>query len=442
MHGMGRGRQDLPGLTARQREVLELLARGHTNVEIAEALGISANGAKWHVGELLTKFGVNSREDLAERWRRERGFRGRAGRWFGTLGVSKAVGVGAATIALGSAGMAVGIRLFVPAGDSMELAAPVPPPTSLAVASITIPPGFISPATTAPDAAEWRNPGRLFVAPLGPRNSAVVAIQPGDTLTNLVAGPQAYVAHDTASVPWKVRADVSSDRGLYLTRVLGDDVLYVTLEDLADDHIVPPFSRSPGNTAPAPGAVVTLQVQDSFGTPFASLLDAEGTLFISAAPLRDLAFNEVNGREIKFASPKQLGSFHPAGSGRPLGAWEAPWWFNNCEANLCHVSMRVSDLLAPVSGAFKCDAPDRFTITTPNLVIEIATIDTGIVRATLPCDRTAVSAGDVLVTYFAHYLISARTPAGRALSVAATEAGALLTGEASVSNDCPCIQLN
>jgi len=60
-----------PELTNRQREVLRLIALGKTNTEIGEALGMSLAGAKWHVSELLTKLGLESREAAAEfyRWR-------------------------------------------------------------------------------------------------------------------------------------------------------------------------------------------------------------------------------------------------------------------------------------------------------------------------------------------------------------------------------------
>lgn len=56
-------------LTPRQREVLDLMARGLTNYEIAEALGVSLSGAKWHVSEVLSKLGVASREEAAAFWR-------------------------------------------------------------------------------------------------------------------------------------------------------------------------------------------------------------------------------------------------------------------------------------------------------------------------------------------------------------------------------------
>lgn len=59
-------------LSPRQREVLELIARGRTNAEIADALGISLDGVKWHVRELLGKLGVDSREEAADLWRDSR----------------------------------------------------------------------------------------------------------------------------------------------------------------------------------------------------------------------------------------------------------------------------------------------------------------------------------------------------------------------------------
>jgi DNA-binding CsgD family transcriptional regulator len=67
-----RGRPKYPDiLTPRQYEVLELLREGLTNPEIAERLGISPDGAKWHVREILWKLDVPSREEAA-RWQRER----------------------------------------------------------------------------------------------------------------------------------------------------------------------------------------------------------------------------------------------------------------------------------------------------------------------------------------------------------------------------------
>lgn len=74
MAGMGTNRIDKSALTPRQLEVLKLIAGGRTNSEIAAKLGISLDGAKWHVTELLNRIGVSSREELIEAWEaRERG---------------------------------------------------------------------------------------------------------------------------------------------------------------------------------------------------------------------------------------------------------------------------------------------------------------------------------------------------------------------------------
>jgi DNA-binding NarL/FixJ family response regulator len=48
-------------LSAREREVLTLIARGMSNRDIAEELGISEGTVKCHVGVVLSHFGVKDR---------------------------------------------------------------------------------------------------------------------------------------------------------------------------------------------------------------------------------------------------------------------------------------------------------------------------------------------------------------------------------------------
>jgi DNA-binding CsgD family transcriptional regulator len=66
----GKGRQtrrNVAGLTARQAEVLELLAEGLSNIDIADRLFISPRTAESHVAGVLDKLDVSTREEAAAR---------------------------------------------------------------------------------------------------------------------------------------------------------------------------------------------------------------------------------------------------------------------------------------------------------------------------------------------------------------------------------------
>ena len=63
----------LDDLTAREREVLELVAQGHDNTKIAKRLDISEKTVRNHVSTVLSKLGVDSRVQAVVR-AREAGF--------------------------------------------------------------------------------------------------------------------------------------------------------------------------------------------------------------------------------------------------------------------------------------------------------------------------------------------------------------------------------
>ncbi len=114
-------------LNDRQEVVLRLIAAGKTNPEIAEKLGMTLDGAKWNVSEILTKLGFASREDAAAYWRWRQQPAGRLSRWargIFTLPAAKWVagGIGAASAA---GGVVLGLALA--GGGDASVAAPSPP---------------------------------------------------------------------------------------------------------------------------------------------------------------------------------------------------------------------------------------------------------------------------------------------------------------------------
>ena len=56
-----RRRHPAPRLTARQQELLHLVAAGHTNAQIARRLGISEGTVRTHLENIYERLGVSSR---------------------------------------------------------------------------------------------------------------------------------------------------------------------------------------------------------------------------------------------------------------------------------------------------------------------------------------------------------------------------------------------
>jgi DNA-binding NarL/FixJ family response regulator len=52
-------------LTGREREIAELVARGHTNKEVAAALFISEKTVERHLSSIYARLGIRSRVELA-----------------------------------------------------------------------------------------------------------------------------------------------------------------------------------------------------------------------------------------------------------------------------------------------------------------------------------------------------------------------------------------
>lgn len=63
---VGQHKESYDGLTNREREVLTLVAQGHTNQEIAERLVLSVTTVQTHRAHIMAKLGLHSRTELVK----------------------------------------------------------------------------------------------------------------------------------------------------------------------------------------------------------------------------------------------------------------------------------------------------------------------------------------------------------------------------------------
>lgn len=178
-------------LTGRQQRVLELVARGKTNFEIAQELGISLDGAKWHLREIMAKLGCDTREEAVGLWlsrpSRIRRVASRAARLSG----GAAWRLAAASIA-GSIGAGAVLLVVLGGGDEAtgEPATPSPQLSSTPADATVGAPEWTGPVvfrtcgtstfrrpTIAEMAQAFTNP--RFAGPLAPGQSPNVSERPG-----------------------------------------------------------------------------------------------------------------------------------------------------------------------------------------------------------------------------------------------------------------------
>jgi DNA-binding CsgD family transcriptional regulator len=58
------------GLTERERQVMALVAKGHTNKAIARETGMSPHTVAGHMQDILRKYNVPNRAAAVDEWRR------------------------------------------------------------------------------------------------------------------------------------------------------------------------------------------------------------------------------------------------------------------------------------------------------------------------------------------------------------------------------------
>ena len=172
--------------------------RGRTNSEIGQALGISLDGAKWHVSEVITKLGVDSREEAAEYWRVHNGLRprfSRAVRGF-LLGMAwPKLAVTAVLVLVAAAGGALFIAVLGSAGPSTNQPAAAGSTTATAAAP--------SP-TGAADAGGAIRGVLATLTPIPLPNTAQISAAPGGVVWAVVAGQVLFRSTDDGTT-WEQR---------------------------------------------------------------------------------------------------------------------------------------------------------------------------------------------------------------------------------------------
>lgn len=205
-------------LTARQREVLGLVARGLTNAQIADELGLTLDGAKWHIREILNRLGAESREEAAALWASREG---RAAKLTRTLGRVVALGLAGKVVAAAAIGgivVAGGAFLWTISGGGNAGEVDDPQPESAGAAVTPTPVAAVVavqgpaclPADLISGTVERVEQGIVILDQhiTKPRNCAL-----NERLAVFVVGPDAdFAAPRIASAMFDLTAPVGTDR--------------------------------------------------------------------------------------------------------------------------------------------------------------------------------------------------------------------------------------
>ncbi len=183
--------------------MLDALLEGKSNAEIADALGISQDGAKWHVGQLLGETGLDDRRELADWWRSQRERVEARGFLGGLLGLGARLAMAAPVVAL-----AVWLVAYDPlhVGRGPEASASLPAATAPATATALPSP---APSVTPAPAGAWIFDLRSgIVTPIYTANFNMRWLDEGHLLTQ--AGSRPIVVDSAGAVVRELPANAAA----------------------------------------------------------------------------------------------------------------------------------------------------------------------------------------------------------------------------------------
>jgi DNA-binding CsgD family transcriptional regulator len=437
----------------RQRQVLDLLVEGKTNAQIAQRLGISADGVKWHVSELLTETGFEDRRALALWWREGRGEERRPAlallqSWrIAYLAPLAAVIVLAlvAALLLGDGSEDTGQEPSVAADigqtDAAEaLLETIEPPDDCA------PPEQLDLRLVTPDelrAEGLVSNGRLFAAshcPIFTANRIDRAL--------IWVGGNSVVDMDNPPSGWRFAG--AADLGIGYEQGQGGPVLDVIAVGL--------HSKLKGagvRVHEQERAVLTLRTQDEgsyllllqhdHGNPRRVAMASNGELFVEPAfPRDDAVVNYITGEEIDVSGLRQLSKL-PGGQ-RP----GEPQARTRCVGGPCSAeySSVPAGVTAPFAGRLVCGqaqrapAENEFDLVGAEFKLHFRTLDPNTIGpnrlpAEWKCDSREVATGEALPVSNIVF-ITAFCPDGSQLSIVTSLDGTLYVGDVKLRFPCPC----
>ena len=440
--------QDAWQPTERQHRVLDLLVEGRTNPEIAAALGITVDGAKWHIGELLSLTGLQDRQALARWWAQARTRRQPAfvplvqllRRFWPALSLS--VFVLAVLIRFSASGNDTGPAVPTAAlsdfGGAPEAATPRPALGPPPPCDFPLPADFLSVSGEELIAAGMvRLDDTVDIiesdhCPLRVSNRAdrSIAWLPDD---GFIANGFTYLGEE-----WELEVAQLNEAGAsgYVARKIGSPV-YRFSED---------------------GIFLIVQARNFTTREVRRVaFDSQGRLYLGSTSIPDnTVIEQWTGDALDVSGALRLGRLKP--DGRPSGtAYGRGFFLNSCSGDPCGVSYLPGDtqLLVPplISGTLRCLATgetgstyegDIMELDAGNFILRFEELDTDGGKAAtrtsaVSCQERTVGPGELIGLHY-HYRISATTPDGLPLSLAVSEDSTLYVGEFTNALGCPCSQ--
>jgi DNA-binding CsgD family transcriptional regulator len=432
--------------TAAQARVLDALAEGMTNAEIAVRLGLSPETVKWHISALLSLTGAMDREELAKWWRRRSPAVYVIPRWQRYWPFTAAAVVSVLAV----------LGLAIAGGNGLDRPSSA---TATPALNLAIP---LPQATLPVSEGEW-NACPTDRGKDDSENTGLSPVDPTDFVSQGLVPVGRFIDPQSCTLLSANRAALSFFRVPMSATILGDDLTGVAVrrvwhleEAVKVSGVEVRLSiSSTGTTYSGPGAEFIVSAVDSISGVHRTAVDQYGQVWVDAKPLADsTVVDSATGEGIDASTATRLGRLQP--NGRPQAFAQPVFYFTGCynyERSIsCYVSYRpFAPTIAPVAGIVSCPAEDRLAHDQHGHLTGVVELDAGSFKLrftelftytanskdSFSCATRRVNAGEPIGDHY-HYSIEAFRPDGTPLSVMVSQDSTLFVGDVKQDFACPC----